>query len=305
MGIITKEKRKKVRDGFQGEKLISIPVAVLKKMLPQMIPDHPYVTHIGYFPRASYHYRLRKYGCEDDILFYCLKGKGYYKIGSRKYELSANQYVIIPATTKLVSYWADPDDPWTIYWVHCTGTMIGNFNNTLGIGNDLYPVSVPYNEEGLRIWNKMYESLAAGYHRDNMLHANLCLPHLISTFLYPQQYLTGVINNREKIVINQVIHYMKNNLEKKFTVEDLAGQVHLSASYFSKLFRQSTGMPPIDYFIYLKMQHACHLLCTTDLRIKQIATLLGYDDPYYFSRLFKKNNNNSPEEFRAVCMEAF
>lgn len=297
-----KKKRKKIRDGFQGEKLISIPTSILRKMVPQLIPHQPYITHIGYFPNASYHYRLRKYGCEDDILFYCLKGKGYYKIADRKYELSTNQFIIIPATIEHVSYWADPDDPWTIYWLHFTGAEIEDFNKTLGIGDSLQPVSIPYNGEGLKIWNTIYETLAAGYQRNNMLCANLCLHHLISTFLYPRQLLT-TINNREKAIINQTILYMKNNLDKKFTVEDLANRVYLSVSYFSKLFRQSTGMPPIDYFIYLKMQHACHLLCTTDFMIKQIAMSLGYDDPYYFSRLFKKINNNSPEEFRTICKE--
>lgn len=296
-----KEKHKKIRDGFQGEKLISIPFPILKKVIPRMIPDLPYLTHIGYFPNAFYHYRLRKYGCEDDILFYCLKGKGYYKIDSRKYELTANQFVIIPATTQLLSYWADPDDPWTIYWVHFTGTHLDTFNKVLGIGNNLHPVYIPYNEEGLKIWNRMYESLASDYHVDNMIHVSLCLPHLISTFLYPQKHQSVSINDREKVSINKAIHYMMNNLNKKLTVEDLADLTNLSTSHFSKLFRQSTGMPPIDYFIHLKMQRACHLLCTTDLRIKQIAIDLGYEDAYYFSRLFKKNNNNSPEEFRSVC----
>lgn len=299
------KRQRKIRDGFQGEKLISIPESVLAKAIPGLIPYQPYVTHIGYFPNALYHYRLRKYGCKDDILFYCLKGKGYYKLDHRKYELNANQFVIIPATTRLVSYWADPDDPWTIYWVHFTGTGIDSYNQALGIGKELSPVNIPYNKDGLEIWNKMYDSLAMGYQLENMINTNLCLSHLIATFLYPQKHIATSVNNRERALVNQAISYMKNNLEKKMTVEDFANLTHLSVSYFSKLFRQSMGMPPIDYFIHLKMQHACHLLCTTDLRIKQIAALLGYDDPYYFSRLFKKNNNNSPEEFRVICRDMF
>ena len=57
-------------------------------------------------------------------------------------------------------------------------------------------------------------------------------------------------------------------------------------------------MSPIEYFIHLKMQKACQLLYTEDSRVKQIAALLGYDDPYYFSRLFKKYMNTSPETYR-------
>lgn len=302
---MTMNKQKKIRDGFQGEKLISIPTSVLTKALPGMIPNQPYVTHIGYFPNALYHYRLRKYGCEDNILFYCLKGKGYYQLDHKKYELKANQFVIIPATKKLISYWADPDDPWTIYWIHFTGTDLDLFNRTLGLGKILDPVYIPHNEEGLRIWNKMYDSLAMGYSIENLINANLCLNHLIATFIFPQKHSPSFANSQEKTLINQTIHYMKSNLDKKICMEDLVGLHHRSVSYFSKLFRQSTGMAPIDYFIHLKMQHACHLLNTTDLRIKQIAAILGYEDPYYFSRLFKKNNNNSPEEFRMICRDLF
>jgi AraC-like DNA-binding protein len=72
----------------------------------------------------------------------------------------------------------------------------------------------------------------------------------------------------------------------------------LSASHFSNLFHKATGMPPIDYFIHIKMQKACQLLYTNDDKIRNIATTLGYDDPYYFSRIFKKYIGSSPEQYR-------
>lgn len=298
-------KKIKIRNGFRGEKLISLPTSALEKFKAAIGFFQLYVTHIGYFPNALYHYRLRKHGCEDDILFYCLKGKGYYKLDNARYCLKANQFVIIPATTQLLSYWADPTDPWTIYWVHFTSSAIGSFNQALGIGRSLQPVDIPYNNEGLRIWDKMYESISSGYTLRNMLNMNLCLPHLIATFVYPEKHLPAPVYDEEEASVGQSIRYMKNNIGKRLTVEDMACLEHVSVSYFSKLFRKSTGMSPIDYFIRLKMQEACHLLRTTDLRIKQIAAVLGYEDPYYFSRLFKKNNNNSPEEFRAVCRDLF
>lgn len=299
------KKRVKIRDGFQGEKLISIPSFALTKITPDMIPGQPYVTHIGYFPKARYHYRLRPKGCEDDILFYCLQGKGYYAIGGVRYELKANQYVIIPATVETLSYWADQDDPWTIYWVHFTGEKMGVINRVLGIGADNYPVYIPYNETGLKIWEMIYESLSMGYSIENMMHASLCLSHLLATFLYPQKYIPAPLNTNDESIVERTIEYMKANIDKKLTIDDMAGLNNMSLSHFSKLFRLSTGMPPIDYFIHLKMQRACHLLYTTDLRIKQIATVLGYEDSYYFSRLFKKSNNVSPEEYRASVKKIF
>lgn len=295
----------KIRDGFQGEKLISIPPFILAKITPDMISGQPYVTHIGYFPKARYHYRVRNNGCEDNILFYCLQGKGYYTIGSVKYELKANQFVIIPATAEPLSYWADQHDPWTIYWVHFTASKLEPINRILGIGTDNNPVYIPYNETGLKIWETMYESLAMGYGFENMMNASLCLSHLIATFLYPRKYSLAPSATTDGYIVRRTIEYMKTNIDKKIAIEDLAGLNNMSLSHFSRLFRLSTGMPPIDYFIHLKMQRACHLLYTTNLCIKQIAAILGYEDTYYFSRLFKKSNNVSPKEYRTSVKEIF
>ena len=102
----------------------------------------------------------------------------------------------------------------------------------------------------------------------------------------------------EKAIIRETIDYMKNNLDKTIRIEDFADLNKYSVSHFSKLFRLTTGMSPIEYFIHLKMQKACQLLYTEDSRVKQIAALLGYDDPYYFSRLFKKYMNTSPGTYR-------
>lgn len=139
----------------------------------------------------------------------------------------------------------------------------------------------------------MYENLSRGYSPENLMNTNLCLYHLIATFVFSQQQNQNS-SSPEKAIIRETIDYMKNNLDKTIRIEDFADLNKYSVSHFSKLFRLTTGMSPIEYFIHLKMQKACQLLYTEDSRVKQIAALLGYDDPYYFSRLFKKYMNTSP-----------
>src|SRR3546814_18962457 len=73
-----------------------------------------YMTHIGFFPKAFFHYRERKKGCPDNILFYCLDGKGYYNVLSDDFELNANQFAILPANQPH-HFQADIENPWTIY----------------------------------------------------------------------------------------------------------------------------------------------------------------------------------------------
>ena len=67
----------KRRDGFIGEKQINVPKSILNKFVRRTtFLDSLYITHIGYFPNASYHYRERRKGSDDYILLYSLGGKG-------------------------------------------------------------------------------------------------------------------------------------------------------------------------------------------------------------------------------------
>jgi AraC-like DNA-binding protein len=80
----------------------------------------------------------------------------------------------------------------------------------------------------------------------------------------------------------------------------MAEHAELSESHFSRLFKEQTGHSPVDYFIYLKMQHACSMLTLTQSTVKEISDTLGYSDAYYFSRLFKKVIGVSPREYRST-----
>src|SRR3954469_14338098 len=127
-------RQNKRRDGFEGEKLISLPETVCTNLLKNYPAiSQIYITHIGYFPKATFHQRRRRNGCRDNILIYCMRGRGWYVIGSRRYEVEPNQFVIIPATSEYLRYGADENDPWTIYWVHFSGTDMNSFNASFGI----------------------------------------------------------------------------------------------------------------------------------------------------------------------------
>lgn len=290
----------KRKDGFEGQLLISLPEAVcLNHARKHPAASQIYVTHIGYFPKAIFHYRLRKSGCKDDILFYCLRGKGWYRIGNRQFDVGPNQYAIIPATTQYLCYGADEEDPWTIYWVHFSGPDMSGFNRSLNIDELNGARDIPFNETGLQIWENMYKSLEMGYSTENLTNANFCLHQFIATFIFPDRHLQHK-NAAEENYITQTIYYMRSRLHEKLTVEDFAARYNFSASYFSSLFRKATGMPPIDYFIHLKIQKACQLLFQNNLKVKDVAEAVGYDDPYHFSRLFKKHMNVSPEQYKST-----
>ncbi len=100
--------------------------------------------------------------------------------------------------------------------------------------------------------------------------------------------------------IEQSIAYMSQHLNQPLQVATLAAAVNVSPSHYSALFKRWMGSSPIDYFIRLRMRHACQLFDNTSLNVKAVAAALGYDDPFYFSRIFKSINRVTPSEYRMM-----
>lgn len=290
----------KRRDGFEGEKYICIPDAAWKSA----IKDNPvmnqlYLTYMGYFPKATYHYRVRPHGCKDNILIYCTRGRGWFILDGKRFEVAANEFIIVPSTKEPMSYGADENDPWTIYWIHFSGKDMDAFNRGFRIALHDGARQILINEKGLELWESMYQNLQMGYSKENLTNTNLCLYHFLATFLYPERHANIKIQD-EKNMIKDTTVYMQEHLNDKLTVENMAEKNNLSTSHFSSLFRKSTGMSPMDYFIHLKIQKACVMLSSSEIKIKDIAITIGYDDPFHFSRLFKKNMKVSPHQYRML-----
>ncbi|QNK63475.1 AraC family transcriptional regulator [Pedobacter sp. PAMC26386] len=295
--MITDHRRK---DGFDGQKMISLPGGIYKNIhLSNPFLSQLFITYIGYFPKAEHHYRERRKGCADNILIYCLSGRGWVMIGDKEYKVGPNQFIHLPATTTFMRYGADINEPWTIYWVHYSGQEIAVFNRALGIKIQNGAVNIPFNDKGIAIWDNMYKSLEMGYSSDNLANANFCLYHFLATFFYPEKHLRS-LEGVESDMITTTINYMRSNVPNRMKIDDFAALHELSASHFSYLFRKSTGMPPGDYFIQLKIQKACQMLYKPGYKIKEIALATGFDDPHYFSKLFKKLMGVSPEQYRVL-----
>lgn len=297
LNVMTQNNTKK-RDGFSGEKLLKVTTEALRKAKekrPFLFPI--FITQIGYFPKAEFHYSERKNGCSDNILLYCVKGKGHYILDNKLYDINQDQFVILPATDRPISYWADDEDPWTIYWVHFTGDNIEAFNHIFNLTLSRGPIYVPFNEEALVVWENIYDTLKTSHKIDNLCLANFYLFHFLAAFLFLGQNTQPGLDE-DSWTVSRAIQIMQNNLDQRLTIEELASQADLSPSHFSALFKKAMGVAPIDYFINLRMQKASQLLNESDLNIKNIALSMGYEDPYYFSRIFKKCIGLSPNQHR-------
>ena len=114
----------------------------------------------------------------------------------------------------------------------------------------------------------------------------------------------GDCESEGALKIERSIAYMAQHLNQPVRVAELAAQANVSPSHYFALFKQRTGCPPMDYFIRLRMQRARALLDFTGASIKEVAATLGYQDPLYFSRVFKSVNLAPPTRYRARQKES-
>lgn len=95
------------------------------------------------------------------------------------------------------------------------------------------------------------------------------------------------------------VRYMMSHLNEPLKISMLSAMVGLSESSFFEHFKTATGRSPVKFLIHARMQWASELLVATNLQIKEIAGLVGYNDQLYFSRLFKLAYGLSPRNYRA------
>nr|WP_279380143.1 AraC family transcriptional regulator [Sporosalibacterium faouarense] len=113
--------------------------------------------------------------------------------------------------------------------------------------------------------------------------------------------LLDINNNREKQlegIIIEAIEFIKENYNKNVSLRDVAKNLNMSYHYFSKFFKESIGKNFVDYVTDIRMSKAKELLENEDYSIKAISFDIGYNDPNYFSKIFKKYFGMSPTEFR-------
>lgn len=278
----------------RGRRLIVIPEEVIKRWITgNTLYNQLYITDMGFYPAAKTHYTFREKGCAEMIIIFCVNGKGSYEVPTGTYQVLPGQFFMLPPGQQH-TYKANDEEPWSIYWIRISGHNIAKFCAQPAAEKCFKPMYIKNVSTAVDVFEDIYTTLENGYSLQHLAYSNMTLQHLLATLLYRVQetkkVMTGMTEN--------AIDFMKANIGNQYSLLQLASAFNYSPSRFSGIFREETGYSPIDYFIHLKLQESCRLLDFTEMKIYEIALQVGYQDPYHFSRLFKKIMHLSPEKYR-------
>jgi AraC family transcriptional regulator, arabinose operon regulatory protein len=287
----------RIREGFQGQKQWVIPTTILDRWAAHPLLQSLIPTDIGFYPQARYHYREREEGAQQHILIFCIEGSGWCQIDDQQHTVNPGEALLIPRSVPHIYGAADPS-PWSIHWVHFNGTAANSYIYHLPENENVLSVDPQSCHAIESLFYECYESFVGGFVLHRLIFCAQLLQHLLGRLFFNNAAYSPVQRTSRFRSLESTLKYLHENITENLALSEMAAHADLSVSHFSYLFKQQTGYSPVDYFINLKMQHACQLLSFSSKSVQQIAYEIGYDDPYYFSRIFKKVLGVSPRQYR-------
>lgn len=209
----------------------------------------------------------------------------------REYEIKPGQCVIIPPQT--VNRYGGADGQRYVEDTVCfTGPVADMLYKTGIIRAGVYELSKA------RLFLPI-QRLVADPAMDSQINANIALQKLLID-IYNENKKIKTARDTSASVIEHLLNALKEQIDRWWTVEEMAEFCGLSKDQFRRVFKKHTGMLPKLYLDRLKLQKAAELLISTDAKVAEIARQLDYQDCYHFSRRFKNIIGFSPRRYRQV-----
>lgn len=277
-----------------------VPQTMINALAVNPLSQGLYPLGIGYYQSAKGHSMSRD-DHDDYLLIYCLDGSGKLTLDGKNYRVTAGDLFVIPKGLSH-HYETHNKNPWTIYWVHFDGQDAEHFiahlyQNKNRLKNPIIRLGI--HAKLTSEFGALLESRQSIYDLNAFISASNHLRQILA-YIAQLQPLERQRQSADSFDLEAIHSLMQTRLHEQLDLETLAQQINLSKYHFVKRYKELTGTTPINHFIHLKIERACYLLDVTPKNINEIAFALGYEDAYYFSRIFKKIMGVSPSQYRKM-----
>lgn len=231
----------------------------------------------------------------DDLLIYCVGGRGEAWVEESHIRVEAGDFLLLPANL-YHRYQAEPSAPWSIYWVHLGGPEVRHYFAEITEGENSYYKAAVGTHPRLTEEFQAMQAAVTRVRKEHLVYAANLLRSLLS-FAALMRRQHG--SRHASLDVARVNGYLQTALHRRVCLDELvAATSDLSRYHFVREYKRQTGLSPMQAFQRIKISHACYLLDITDDSVADIGARLAYDDPYYFSRLFKRVMGVSPRHYR-------
>ncbi len=229
-----------------------------------------------------------KEGRLDFYLMHITKGKLSVRFDKKIMTAEAGDTVIFPPKYPYKYRYDGNGDGLSYLWVHFTGSAAAFYLSAFGF--DELPVIHGFadTEKICAGFCEMFDIFSA---RGEYYETALAAPLL---------KILSALPKREKTVnrISRSLAYINASYTDEIRIPTLAAMENISNSRYYTVFTETMGVAPKRYIIELRIRHACELLASTDLSVKQIGGMVGYPEPHFFCKIFSECTGSSPSQYR-------
>jgi AraC-like DNA-binding protein len=289
------------REDFPGERVFKLPVNVVEFAARQPLTSALLPCRIGYSPNARGQKVTRPSGDWAFTLLFCLDGAGMLHLDRSQHRMTQGMFALL-RPFEYHSYEADDKTPWSYYWIHFNGTQAQQWYDVLTASGKRVCIELRPDMHFIESFEKILNIYHDGHAYKMLVRASAAL-HQMFGDLYG--LICGIVGEQETVNarVERTIELMRNNPGLHVSIQELAGLANMSHAYYSLQFREHTGESPRSYFNKLKIKKACEYLASTNAKVENIANLIGFDDPFYFCRLFKRVTGKTPSEYRTSAQK--
>ena len=234
---------------------------------------------------------------QEYVLHYVISGKGIFSSSNHKVaHLKAGDVFILPKDVPCF-YQADEEDPWSYFWIGFTGTSVEQIVSL----SSLSVTNFIHNVDGTNFEKSLKELYSALHENDSPLNSLLVLSHTYSMFYYLLHDFPGKKKfrpNRVTELYSSIELFIKNYYSKNINISDICTEFSISRGYLNQIFSKCTNISPQEYLMKIRMEKAKRLLYSSDYSVQTISSMVGYNDPFTFSKAFKKYSQVSPSKYR-------